>query len=336
MVFVKVRETYDLHTKTNKISVVGIHTPTSGIIKRNYPGLLMQCRAYRPVSCDVTIACASMLPADPLQVGVAEGDIAPEDLFNPILYKACNNVGMSQIEARIQSYGVTGGSISTIAGETAACDNSTLSNLGDEFNLYYGMLSDTHQWRHANPQSGLTMRSLKPLVYDIMVSNSMNSFDGNNTSPNSLGFTYPNDEGSRTAGPMAFFKGRAHPMPFMNCTSYGSYSSEAGFDPTTTVFPNNHETDVPTPIVYVGCVIVPPSRLHQLFYRMVVEWTLEFSQIRALQEITDWAGLAQIGAAQHFQTYDYSAAKEVAGVTESTMQNDMETVSTNVDINKVM
>ena len=55
MVFVKVRETYDLHTVKNKMTVIGVHTPKPDIIKKNFPGLLMQCRAYRPVSCDIPL-----------------------------------------------------------------------------------------------------------------------------------------------------------------------------------------------------------------------------------------------------------------------------------------
>lgn len=77
MVFVKVRETYDLHTLQDKMTVIGIHTPGSTIIKQNYPGLLMQCKGYRPVSCDVKLACASMLPLDPQGIGLEEGDVAP-------------------------------------------------------------------------------------------------------------------------------------------------------------------------------------------------------------------------------------------------------------------
>ena len=101
MVVVKVRETYDLHTTQNKMTVIAIHTPKPDIIKRNYPGLLMQCKMYRPVSADVRVACASVLHLDPLGVGTSPGDVAPEDVFNPILYKAMSNKGMSQLEARI-------------------------------------------------------------------------------------------------------------------------------------------------------------------------------------------------------------------------------------------
>ncbi|ADB24814.1 ORF9 [Chimpanzee stool associated circular ssDNA virus] len=86
--FVKVSETYDLSTQTDKMGFVGIHTPEGKLVYNMWSGLFKNFRKFRYASCDVTMACASMLPADPLQIGVEAGDIAPQDMFNPILYKA--------------------------------------------------------------------------------------------------------------------------------------------------------------------------------------------------------------------------------------------------------
>lgn len=334
MVFVKVRETYDLHTVTNKMSVIGIHTPNAGIIKRNYPGLLMQCKAYRPVSCDVRVACASMLPADPQQIGLTEGDIAPEDLFNPILYKALSNQGMSQVEARIASMG--SGSVNlSIDGDTADAklDGMLGDTLTDEFNLYYGLLSDTNAWRHANPQAGLEMRGLKPLVYNMLYTVGDNRgvySTGSSTEAGS--FAAPAEDGSRLTPYGYMFKGRPEPMPMLNCTSYNAGTSHIGFSDDSIM---NAEGVVPAPLVYVGAIIVPPSRLHQLFYRMVVEWTLEFSKVRSINEITNWTGIQTIGSETHYQSYDYSTTSKISGV-ETTQTSDTEMVSANVDVKKVM
>lgn len=340
MVFVKVRETYDLHTVTGKITAIGIHTPGADIIKRNYPGLLMQCKAYRPVSANVTLACASVLPADPLQVSTTDGDISPEDLFNPILYKAVSNVGMSQIEARINSLLSDTAGANDLRGQTAVVDNDTVTNLADEFDLYYGMLSDTHQWKHAMPQQGLSMRGLKPLVYEMLYNVGDNMNDGRSNSFDAGNFSSPDADGNVKAVPTACFRGNGKPMPMLNTTSY-TYTSgvantamSSGFNPPDSVF--NCEQFVPAPLVYVGAIIVPPSRLHQLYYRMVVEWTVEFSTIRSVGEITSWTGLTRIGANQHYKSYDYSTAKSVAGVDGSSLITDTDLVSSNVDINKVM
>lgn len=337
MVFVKVRETYDLHTVKNKMSVIAIHTPDSKIIKANFPGLLMQCKAYRPASCDVRLACASVLPVDPLGVGLAEGDVAPEDLFNPILYKACSNFGMSQIEARINKLAqgtVTG--LGDVRGNSASVDVEGFTNLEDEFQIYYGLLSNAHEWKHANPQAGLEMKNLKPLVYEMVYNIGDNNAFGSNPSV----VPSPGADGSVANISVQGFRGNSKPMPMINCTSFTSAEVDPGF--VVTPGPGqsalrNHEQDVPAPKIVCGCIIVPPSRLHELFYRMVVEWTLEFSMIRPVSEITNWTGLEVMAGITHYQNYDYEATKNaLTGNSDSILKSDTSLATANVDIKKVM
>lgn len=280
MVFVKVRETYDLHTVKNKMTVIGIHTPRPNIIKRNYPGLLMQCRAYRPVSADVRVACASVLPLDPRGVGLTEDDVAPEDVFNPILYKAMSNMGMSQLEARINSLpNGTPTAGTDVYGETAVADVDSLTNMADEFPVYYGLLSQAGMWRHANPQSGLEMKGLKPLVYEL-VYNMHDQYVPGTPGPGA-GTPFPGPDGNLgnvNTQCLQSIRGKAKPMPFLNCTAYTkstSGGSAVGIDyPGFKLDSNdvaNAEEAVPYILVMCGCIIIPPSRLHELFYRMVVE-----------------------------------------------------------------
>lgn len=339
MVFVKVRETYDLHTVQNKMTVIGIHTPNPDIIKRNYPGLLMQCKAYRPYKCDVRVACASVLPLDPQGVGTSPGDVAPEDIFNPILYKAMSNFGMSQLEARINMYLRQSPTDPEIEGPSALSDIDSFVSGDDDFNIYYGLLADTNNWRHANPQQGLSMSDLRPIVYEI------NYAIGDTDTPAGMGgsplqFSAPDADGVVSRGNIQHIIGGSKPLPMMNTTSYTrAYNgtdgvAEPGFK---TGFPLQCEQDVPWIKLFVGAIIVPPSRLHQLFYRMVVEWTLEFSSIRSLGEITNFAGLANIGQNTHFKSYDYSATKEaLTGDSDTSLDSDSCMVAANVDVEKVM
>lgn len=337
MVFVKVRETYDLHTVKNKMTVIGIHTPKPDIIKANFPGLLMQCKAYRPVSCDVRVACASTLPLDPLGVGTAEGDVAPEDLFNPILYKACSNFGMSQIEARITYASTATLSGTDVDGPSVKADVDSFVSGNDDFPVYYGLLSNAHEWRHANPQAGLEMTGLKPLVYEYLA----NVADKGTTQS----FAFPGADGvASTNGAVQYIRGNAKPLPFMNCTSYSS-GSGGGLDPgfrvpsgaTQPPTLTNVEQDVPWINCVVGAIIVPPSRLHELFYRMVIEWTIEFSQIRPIGEITNWVGLGVLAGVTHYQNYSYEETKKVLTGSEDTVfDHDQCMVSANVEVDKVM
>lgn len=346
MVFVKVRETYDLHTTRNKMTVIGIHTPKPDIIKRNYPGLLMQCKAYRPVSADVRIACASLQSLDPLQIGTASTDIAPEDVFNPILYKAMSNKGMSQLEARINYLsGATHATSPDVAGNTAAVDVNSVTSESDEFNIYYGLLANTHDWKHAAPQAGLSMTGLKPLVYEMVYNvGDMGKSPMIAGADNGVDFLpkAPQGDGYMQALPVHGVLGNAKEFPYLNCTSYSLTGSGSKADSgyAGSGFPDspiNAEVDVPYLKVVCGCIIVPPSRLHELFYRMVVEWTIEFTQIRSVSEIVNWWALGNVGQNTHFQNYDYSQTKEaITGSKDSIMDSDSCMVSANVEVTKVM
>lgn len=340
MVFVKVRETYDLKTVQNKMTVIGIHTPNPKVIKDNFPGLLMQCKAYRPYSCDVRVACASMENLDPLQVGTGAGVIAPEDAFNPILYKAMSNKGMSQLEARIHYMINNAPGGVDVLGSSAAVETDTFTDQANEFNIYYGLLSQTNTWKHASPQAGFEMTGLRPLVYDVVGTQGDTSLLGINEAmvgPQSL----VDHEGYRVpVNGTTVFLGKAKEMPFMNCTYYtlakskDSEYAQPGFPDAVSM---NCECGVPWAQIMCGCIIVPPSKLHELFYRMVVEWTIEFSAIRPLSEITNFVGVGLVGAAQHYANYSYSKMKEAIGDTDpDLMANDSSMVSSNVDIQKVM
>lgn len=315
MVFVKVRETYDLHTIRNKMTVIGIHTPGAQIIKDNYPGLLLQCKAYRPVSCDVKLACASVLPLDPQGVGLTEGDVAPEDIFNPILYKVLSNFGMSNLDKLCIS-----GALNTVGGtDSIDVDNDLTfkeNNAGDpidQFDMYYGLLSQTHEWKHANPQSGLIMRNLRPLVYETYQTYGDNT-PGVGTASGGVPPRIQEiaEDGTALVVPVNTYRGKSHPMPMLNCTATISENVDGteypvGANPAFGGTALNYQCSVPAPKVFCGCIIVPPSRLHQLFYRLVCEWTLEFSMIRPYGDLVSWAGLANIGEHSHYMSYDFSA-----------------------------
>lgn len=284
MVFVTVSETYDLSTKPNKMSIIGIHTPTRDIIQKTYPGLCMNSKYCRIVKQDVTMACASMLPADPLQIGVEAGDIAPQDMFNPILYKAVSNDSMSTLEARLAGAGGAGGS-TAISGPSVVKDDA-VTTLADEFNTYYSLLSNRDGFRTANPQAGLTMRDLVPLVFEKYYNYGVNQ----NASSDAVPIIGVNGAlGSINAQAM---KGRPHPMPKFNTTYLTSTSSGSAVNfqridnGMSDGNPKNNNVMMPQLIpVYTACIVMPPCKLNQLFYRLVVRTTLEFTEVRPITEI---------------------------------------------------
>lgn len=304
MVYVSVSETYDLSTQENKMSLIGIHTPDRALIQKTYPGLCMNAKYCRIVSQDVAIACASLEPADPLQIGTEAGAIAPEDMFNPILYKAVSNASMSQIEYRMK--GLVQSTTNTIDGHQAVIDNDEVTTMADEFPVYYALLSNRDGFKTANPQQGFSMRGLVPLVFErldnsgIAISSQAASAIQGNSTPAML----KNSDGSLYVGGVAIhsMRGNAKPMPRFPTTilTGASPQTPAGVQGTEFQYngmgdgsPVNEQINMPEiPICYTACIIVPPSRLHKLFYRLVVRTHIEFTEVRPISEIAGFYGLA--------------------------------------------
>jgi hypothetical protein len=195
---VKVSETYDLSTKPDKMGLLGIHTPDGKLVYNMWKGFYQNFRKMRFVSCDIAMACASMLPADPLQIGVEAGDIAPQDMFNPILYKAVSNDSMSNLLNKIYAGGAGGEYLdddtwfnknSVSAENTPSFDFNENADI-DQFAMYYGLLADTDGWRKAMPQAGLEMRNLVPLTFSLVATQGQPDVVGKLESNQSF---YPSD-----------------------------------------------------------------------------------------------------------------------------------------------
>lgn len=319
MVVVRVREVYDLHTVRNKMTLIGIHTPNPQIVKSHWPGLLLNHKFYRPLSANVALACASIQAADPLQVGTVEGEIAPEDLFNPILYKAVSNESYALIESNILRMVHSEGSGNVINGRTATVDTSVNNGVTDEFNAYYGLLADAHGWRHANIQAGLNMTNVRPLVHTVLA-----EYGGIGT-----GNPLPNEATNNTATTIqaGTIRGHAVPFPRMPCTQYTTSMASPAADGFPDDTPGNVQTSVPSFRTLCACIVIPPSRLQTLYFRMVVEWNLEFSELRSAVELANWAGLGGAGQTAHWKDYT---------VPDTTLTKVAGMASSNVEIDKVM
>lgn len=269
MTTVRITETYDLSTRINKIGMIGIHTPSTGTIKALYPGLWDAHKFVRLKKCDVTLACASMLPADPLQVGTTAGSIAPQDMFNPILYRAVTNESFDMIMGRV--FGMQSAPTNATGHNTAVVPEAfgTITNSAE---IYYSLLSE-RGWRKSMPQTGLSMRGLVPLVYPVL-----NTF-GNVVTPSGTSALTGNvpfvaDDGniSSTGYRNCFFRGRPQKMPRIP-----TKLSNPTVNPSAPI-------DSSVPNSFVSCLIMPPSKLHQLYYRLRVSWTISFEGVRSVNE----------------------------------------------------
>lgn len=313
MVFVKVSETYDLSTNVGKMGIVGIHTPKGDLITRLWGGIAMQHKYVRFHSCDVTMACASLLPADPLQIGQEAGSIAPQDMFNPILYKAVSNESMSNIQAYLSAnatdshFGKAGSVVDINDAEFRDGADAPV----DQFKMYYSLLGNPDGFRKAMPQAGLQMRGLYPLVYQVVSNYGVNT--AGTTQTVNIGATSNSSHplygpaGKDGVTPLQIksilLRGPSMRMPRVN-TTYLPYNAQQNAPLSGKANLNFGDTTRGMPPCYVALIILPPAKLNQLYYRLKVTWTIEFTDLRSLDEISNWSGMAEIGSEAYATDYD--------------------------------
>lgn len=365
---VKVSETYDLSTKPDKMGLLGIHTPDGQLVHAMWQGLYFNFRKIRYVSCDVTMACASMLPADPLQIGVEAGDIAPQDMFNPILYKACSNDSMSNLLNKIYAGSdyIDNGTwinVNSVSAENAPEFKFDENKEINQFAMYYGLLADTDGWKKAMPQAGLSMRKLVPLTFELVATQGQPDVVGNiGTST-----TYFPDDGQSAVNTNVtnihnatigrYMRGNTRRMPaFETMVMTGDGKAQNTYGPNVLSVDNSGSypyigdvvpelahpgktynsivcPNLDAPNCFVAAIVLPPAKLNRLYYRLKVTWTVEFSEPRPLTDLTNWYGLARAGAMSYGSDYDDQAAL----ITNGKSENKQSMVDAgDVDITKVM
>lgn len=303
MVTVSISETYDLHTIVNKMTVIAVHTPNANLIQKTYPGLCMNYKYFRIKSVDVALSTAQTLPLGVNEIGLDANQIRPQDMMNPILYKAVSNDSWSTLEARLQ--GVMSTSASA-RGSMVSAESSDATGLADEHGVYYALLSNRDGFRVAHPQNGLSMKGLRPLVFTQLATHALNR-----TSSNGAEFGRAIRKDANGLGQMfdqyiGQMRGYPVPMPRMNTTfitgvhptaSDSNWQLGANFqyNGMDNGGPSNAQIQMPViPPVMLGAIVLPPvsATTGILYYRMVTRVWIEFTDVRPMSEVTDWTDMA--------------------------------------------
>lgn len=320
---VRITETYDLKTTVGKLGFIGIHTPTGEQVRRLYPGLVKNHRFVRVLNCDVVGACASVLPADPLQVGVTAGAVAPEDMFNPILFKAVSNESFDTIVSRV--YGQT--DVSSL-GSVNVGENASTDPIQNAFDIYYALLA-SKGWRKSMPQSGFGLKGLVPLAHTVL------SNFGNVERPSNK---YVLSEDGETPEPVPDIDGVPSWTAANSVSEIASgvlYRGKSVRMPKFPLHMNAPENWDAIPNLnlvktFVACIVVPPARLNEFYYRMRVTWTLRFEEVVPSTEFGGGSALLNTGRVSYGRGYDYTTSK-------SELASSVDAVDTvDVDINKIM
>nr|QCC72698.1 capsid protein [Cressdnaviricota sp.] len=170
------QEVIDLHTESDTVSVIGIHSPCTETPLKMLGGFFDQFRKFKYNGCSISLVPAARLPADPLQVSYAAGEptIDPRDMLNPIMFHGCHGDDMGVILNSLYS---TFGNLSSEqyndvkrnASDSIDQNVFNTRQIGSEYveALYYKALTD-NTWRKAHPQQGFRKSGLRPMVHRVV------------------------------------------------------------------------------------------------------------------------------------------------------------------------
>lgn len=273
---VSMMETYDLSTAVGKMGLIAIRTPNLQYIDKKWPGFVRNFKYVRVNSANVQVACAQMLPADPLQVGFEPGQVAPQDMFNPILYRTVSNDSWNGLVNRIYAF-ASGNSLSGSVAGIQNMDAFPSAPSGQSTNVYYTLLSE-NGWRKAHPQQGLSVRNVRPLVWTLLHTLGaplQGSAQLSAPGSDAIGISNAGTEGATIQGAGSYLKGHAQPMPRVPTVISVSDTVDNGLVPLLGYIPT----------CYCLAIVTPPATQSLMYFRLVVVWDIEFIEPRSDAEL---------------------------------------------------
>lgn len=310
------QEIVDLHTESDTVSAIGIHTPTGDTPYKMFPGFFDQFKKYKYVGCSIALVPSARLPADPLQVKYGEGNpgdpytIDPRDMLNPIMFHGCHGNDMGMILNRLM--GQENGISDSLDGLQESAEISASGGIAGLEGLYYKALTD-NTWRKAHPQRGFKKSGLRPLVYSmastrqimpgqlggsLVVKDGQIEFDvddyGDYESSNGLidGFNVTGFR-ANVDNKMQIITPRLTGLGWMDTrnamTQAQTYMLEGlpllpdGLEGFYSALENKAEL----PLIYMGLILMPPAYKVEQYYRMIINHRFAFKGFRGISFSND-------------------------------------------------
>lgn len=311
MVDVTVSEIYDMNTVQDKMGVIGVHTPSFVSIDSKWHGYFLNHRFFRIKDCSVQISCASMLPLDPLGIGTQPGKVAPQDVMNPILYRAVSNDAWNVMVGRLYAT-TTSGVVGDIEPNSVRAEPDAFpSSYYDQEQLYYSLLA-SGEWRKAMPQQGLNMDGLRPFCYPIVstfgqgeaysaIDNALSNL-GSTIVTGAEGRPVVSSTTAANENRNVYFRGPASPLPRFPCTPRGIVDAESELVTDHYAI----QTSPSIPRIYVGCIVMPPAKMHAMYYRMKVSWRISFEEPVSILEKRNFPDAIKDGPVYYKRSYDFT------------------------------
>lgn len=162
----KYQEIYDINTVSNKVSVIGIHTPVGAKPRQMLAGFFTQFRKYKYSGCSVVATPAQRLGLNLAQLSTEAGasTVNPKDVFNPMLVRGCHgdNLGAALNSIYKGSFTSEGSSLGLDQDTDTVVPVGTLT----WEQMYYRMLQDP-SFKKFSMSSGLKLSGLHPLIYNV-------------------------------------------------------------------------------------------------------------------------------------------------------------------------
>lgn len=162
----KYQEIYDIQTVSDKVSIIGIHTPTGAKPRQMLSGFFTQFRKYKYDGCSVVATPAQRLGLSLPQLSTSAGNSAvnPKDVFNPALVRGCHGDNLNSALNSIYkgSFQNSGSAL----GMDQFADTVVPSGGLTWEQMYYRMLQDP-SFKKFNLSSGIKLKGLHPMIYNV-------------------------------------------------------------------------------------------------------------------------------------------------------------------------
>lgn len=162
----KYQEIYDVNTVSNKVSIIGIHTPVGAKPRQMLGGFFTQFRKYKYAGCSVVATPAQRLGLNLAQLSTEAGasTVNPKDVFNPILVRGCHGDNLNNaLNSIYKGFFMQEGSA---LGMDQHDDTVIPANGLTWEQMYYRMLQDP-SFKKFSMNSGLKLSGLHPMVYNV-------------------------------------------------------------------------------------------------------------------------------------------------------------------------
>lgn len=314
-VYASYQEVIDLHTESDRVTVLGIHTPTGSFPRQMFKGFFDQFKKYKYLGCSISLVPAARLPADPSMISYEGGEAALDarDLMNPIMFHGCHGDDLGTILNQL--YGDDAGVSDSIVGIDVG-SNTPVGTYEVFERLYYKALTDK-TWKKAHPMRGFRKSGLRPLVYSMAVNRQLmpGSIPSGIGDRDAVGFGLDNgfklasgfgdpssdfdieDEGGdigvnvlpRTRNNLQVFTPRLTSLGWIDTRNVLTVASDSFYDDgvideelisnINNAFQVNYAE---LPKIFMGCILLPPAYKTEQYFRMIVNHSFAFKGFRGV------------------------------------------------------